>query len=299
MSLAAAVARNDRALREAAEPEMKRLLAVLKQAEREAAAGMVAWARRASPDGRYTMHQARSLLYQLRAARKTLEDKLGIAAALDLTEEGRAAAAKSLRSLRAIAAAGHREFGTPVLRIDDALVLQRTGGLLIDRHASSAARYAGNVGKDIQARLVRGAVLGQTNEQIVDSLLAGRMPARLKQLGIVEKAEGAIAEVFGVHRAWADRLVRTENAHAYNLGHEAGIIEANEQDPGYSKKWSAVNDIGRRGKGKKGTATCPICLGLNGETVAPDGYFSIGVRVAPAHPYCRCTVLAWRSEWGV
>ena len=299
MSLAAAVEQNNSALRAAAEPEMRRMLAVLKQAEGEAAAGLRAWARTAAPDGRYTAHQHRALLYQLRAARATIESKLGIAAALDLTEEGRAAARKAVRSLRAVVAAGHREFGTPALRIDDALVLQRADNLLIDKHASSAARYAGNVKADIQARLVRGMVSAKTNEEVVDSLLAGKMPGRLSSLGIVNKAGEAADSVFSTHRSWADRLVRTENAYAFNQGHEAGVVEANERDPGYVKKWDAVNEGARRKvKGKKGKSrTCDICLRLDGETVAPDAKFSIGVRIPPAHPYCRCTVLAWRLEW--
>ena len=53
-------------------------------------------------------------------------------------------------------------------------------------------------------------------------------------------------------------------------------------------QWDAASDRRR----------CDLCKLLDGKTCPPGGLFPyISQRVPPAHPFCRCTVVAWRNDW--
>jgi SPP1 gp7 family putative phage head morphogenesis protein len=77
-------------------------------------------------------------------------------------------------------------------------------------------------------------------------------------------------------------IARTELAFAYNNGAYLAIEEARQL--GYTgdhkKIWLTGDD----------ERVCPICSGVEGETVNLNAWFSIGVLLPPAHPHCRCGV---------
>jgi hypothetical protein len=94
----------------------------------------------------------------------------------------------------------------------------------------------------------------------------------------------------------AERIVRTEGINTYNALADSAIDDLEAEDAGWMKRWDASAD--RR--------TCPVCSGLDGAQVIPGGGFAAppdeqGVvrthRHPPAHPNCRCAVVAWRREW--
>jgi SPP1 gp7 family putative phage head morphogenesis protein len=87
------------------------------------------------------------------------------------------------------------------------------------------------------------------------------------------------------HRQERERafcIARTELASAYNHGAYNATKDA--QEKGYigdcKKTWLTADD----------ERVCPICGGLDGESVNMDAKFSIDVDLPPAHPHCRCGV---------
>ena len=84
------------------------------------------------------------------------------------------------------------------------------------------------------------------------------------------------------HRYRAMTIARTELATAYNQGAYQGTLNA--QQRGYigdcKKVWVTADD----------ERVCPICGGIDGETVNMNAAFSTGSLMPPAHPNCRCGV---------
>ena len=88
------------------------------------------------------------------------------------------------------------------------------------RYETSAARYAGDVARDIRRHLAVGVVRGETNDQLVARLQAHGGPRGVVATRGIAGTAGAVLEVipeglFRRYEYWAERLVRTELAHAY------------------------------------------------------------------------------------
>lgn len=86
-----------------------------------------------------------------------------------------------------------------------------------------------------------------------------------------------------VHRQRAQTIAETEMAYAYNAAANA-VVQQNIKDgyfdPGVEKYWLTAAD----------ELVCDECGAIDGETVPIDAPFSIGVKLPPAHPRCRCAV---------
>lgn len=86
-----------------------------------------------------------------------------------------------------------------------------------------------------------------------------------------------------VHRQRAQTIAETEMAYAYNEAADA-VVQQNIKDgyfdPGVEKYWLTAAD----------ELVCDECGAIDGETVPIDADFSIGVKLPPAHPRCRCAV---------
>jgi hypothetical protein len=183
------------------------------------------------------------------------------------------------------------------VQIDTAAIIARGDRLLYRRHTNSAARYAGQVGDDIRHQLAVGVAKGETFSQLKARLVRHGGPRGLValegRLGQPDVMAQVISEgLFAKHRYWAERLVRTELMHAYNLQHRAGIELLNGTlQPGeapFVRLWSAAAD--RR--------VCPFCRALDNTTAAIGGLFKFQIDHPPAHPNCRCVEVAWHPSWG-
>ena len=86
-----------------------------------------------------------------------------------------------------------------------------------------------------------------------------------------------------VHRQRAQTIAETEMAYAYNASADA-VVQQNIKDgyfaPDVEKYWLTADD----------ELVCDECGTIDGETVPVDAPFSIGVKLPPAHPRCRCAV---------
>lgn len=175
-------------------------------------------------------------------------------------------------------------------QIDTAAVIAQGNRLLWKRHEKSAIRYAGNVGEDIKNLFAVGVAKHETFEQLVTRL---RRIGGGRGVGISPDAPDEIAGgLFHRYKYRADRLVRTEMMHAYNVQHSDAIERVNELRPEgeeeYLRKWDASVD----------SAICPLCRALDKTVTTINGEFPGGVKSPPLHPHCRCVVLAWLRRWG-
>jgi len=92
-------------------------------------------------------------------------------------------------------------------------------------------------------------------------------------------------------RARASNIARTEIQTAQNQGRFMSWLEAGQQkliDPKTAKKqWLTGPSTSMAGK----PTVCDICSALSNETVKVFEDFSVGVKMPPAHPNCRCTAV--------
>ena len=405
MDLDAAIRQNVLDAAKLSEPDLARVLPVLRQVQREAANGLDQFLRKVNGEEKYTLQQHRALLVQLGPAINTLEHKLPHAMLNDLIMESKHVSVEALKNIKVQAEAGLKTFGHSVhtLHLHEAGIISDTKHVLMERYANSAARYAGNRGNWVRNQLAVGLVKDETVAQMTKRLLRGgngehpphvHTPPAVKIPKVTKKHEGMVttvdaralkeygfwrlpnmdagklrnaakhvsegqrdpvtvlvspsgalyvddgrhrlqaaidagksvkvrwwrgAEIEGVGgevkiggpsetqvvaeakstgRAWgervffngyydAERLVRTELINAYGETQVRALEDANREDYGWLKRWDASND--RR--------TCPWCGELDGNTVAPEDTFYGGYDHPPAHPCCRCAVVAWRKEW--
>jgi len=87
------------------------------------------------------------------------------------------------------------------------------------------------------------------------------------------------------HRAVT--LERTALVSIFNASAAKTISDSEASVPGVMKEWSAANQ----------PSTCPKCKSLDGKRVKPRARFMGGLFSPPAHPRCRCRVVAWVEGW--
>lgn len=176
--------------------------------------------------------------------------------------------------------------------VDKVKILDDAKKLYWPRFRTSSVRYAGSIGERIRAIMAASSAAGESW-----GVMAQRLANSPIYRDVVEREERSWGRAIGpriaegssaVSRHWAQRLVRTEASYAYGVIHNEMIRFADSVDPGYARKWSAAPDYGR---------TCPICQALDNTVAELDGTFTAGYRDVPAHPNCRCVVVAWRREW--
>jgi hypothetical protein len=182
-------------------------------------------------------------------------------------------------------------------QISTAAIIARAKDEIIPRIRSSSARYVDSVRKDMRHQLAIGLAKGETFTQLTNRLRRLGGPRGLVALRGIAGEPGAhvedIAEgLFARYRHWAERVVRTEVINAYNIEHQAGIEEINAtRDPDEDEllqKWDSSPDRRR----------CEWCASLEGKTAKIGKPFPGGILRPPAHPNCRCVVVAWHPSWG-
>ncbi len=275
---------------------MRALAPVLAQAEHELAADLKSWlANVTDGDARFTAQRMRSALLQLRKSMATIHKVIPGAVEKTLVAQGGDAGRMAIRHLQDEVASFAAVFGHSVrpIQINQAAILAQGEKFLIPRYRSSAARYGADMTRDIRNQLAVGVARGETFHEMTDRLVRLRGPRGLVSLRGVLGEPGSIGEhiaegLFVKYRGWAERIVRTEGIHAYNVQHLEALYDANVEDPGYQKRWDATRD-----------KMCDICRSLDGVIAELDaGFPPWGMKAPPAHPNCRCALTPWRPEWG-
>lgn len=274
-------------------PVLRDLAPLLAQAQRETEHALREWLKNV-PDGaeRFTAQQYRRALVQLREATAAIRQTQPVLAK-GLLAGGRRAGGMAVSHLQQEYAFYAARFGGSIapIPIQVASVVAHGEKMLIPRFRSSAARYAGSIGQDIRTQLGVGVVRGESFHQLAMRLVRLGGPRGAIALRGVRGAPGAYVEhigegLFKRYRGWADRLVRTEMVNAYNVQAAEGLREAADVVPGLMQKWDATTD-----------RVCPICKALDGAIARVGRPFRGGYMQPPAHPNCRCALIAWHRDW--
>jgi hypothetical protein len=228
-------------------------LRVLAAARREMQHELAHWVGTVKdPTERFGPHQLRVLLRQLEGtiealganferfvANRPTKATAAERALLDTLKKGTHSTGHlAVKNLEAeITKLGHM-FGESIVapNISAASVVSRGERLLLKRSESSAARYATNIAADLRFQLGVGVARNETFEQLTQRLrrLGGpRGPVAVR--GIFGTPSAIIEDIpeglFVRYRHFAERIVRTELMHEYNIQHIEGIRELNAMSP--------------------------------------------------------------------
>lgn len=247
----------------------------------------------AKGDETFSAQMYRNALVQLRGAFAAVE-KLDPVLGAALTHSVTPTAQLAKKSLEYELAAFSKIFEDTIrtIPIDLAAVLSTQGKPLMERYRTSAARYAGNVGKDIRRQLQIGYLRGETVDQLTRRLIAqGGPKGRVALAGVLGEPAARVEFIadglFKRYNYWAERLVRTETIHGYNTLADESISQAAQLEPDLRRRWDASLD----------SRICPICKELDHTIVKVGQAFPGGIDYPPAHPNCRCAICAWMKDW--
>lgn len=185
------------------------------------------------------------------------------------------------------------------LALTEALALQRP---LLMRHATSVDRYGQHMIGVITRELQGGIARGASYHEMVERLTGLRGPRGLVSLLAKENPDGTVTRLvtehipeglFVRHRGWAERIVRTEMAHASNAGAlDEMRAEKVQRYPDLQKK--LIETFDRR--------TAEDSHAAHGQVRELAGLFVDGkgrqYDHPPGRPNDRGVVIPWRSEWG-
>lgn len=273
---------------------IKALEPVLDDARRELEHDLRKWLRLV-PDGaeRFTAQHYRAALAQIKSALRKIDGMEPRVSGI-LGAGGRRAGALAIGHLEAELATFGKIFQHTIrpTSFNAAAVLARNDRWLVPRFRTSAARYVGDVRRDIQRQLALGVIRGETVDQLKARLIRlGGPRGAVAMRGILGHPDAAIEFIgeglFTRYGYWAERLARTEVINAYNTHAHEGLREWAAEDDGAQKRWDAAVDA----------RVCLVCRALDGTVAEVNGDFPSGYNRPPAHPQCRCAIVAWHREW--
>lgn len=267
-------------------PTLRRLAPLLGQAQGELEKDLRSWLAGLDGSERFTTQRYRQLLLQIRRSLETIRritpemveglrigsNTAGILATQHLEQEVIRMSSLFTGSINMVS-------------LDTAAILADSENLLLHRIKRSAARYTGDIPKEISRELAVGRLRGETLDELARRL------------------ERNIPHIFSKARRKAALVARTETMHAYNAHHKAGLEELLEEDDGYRMMWDSTLDYRR----------CPQCASLDNAVIQiGDKRFKAEWnsgrpkarrkhktthRHPPAHPNCRCILVPWHVDW--
>lgn len=288
MNFKEAIQANRQAVLDLTTPELRQILPTLYDIREQTAKELFTFLKKNKGDEKYSAHKHRALLGQLDDVIKVAEKELPKSALKELKTESGKATKTSVRNLQSMINTGEARFRESVtpLRLPVAKIINRESKILFDRHKSLTGKYGAEVSRKLRNDLMIGVVKGESISQMAHRLTGGRYEK------LAKKGNGAVAEAIATGQyegSYHDavRIARTELNYAYNDAQVEGLRQANNDDPGWKKKWDAANDDN----------VCDDCDALDGEVVDVDDDFSGGVSGPPLHPNDRCSVIPWREDW--
>jgi SPP1 gp7 family putative phage head morphogenesis protein len=290
--LAAGVAQDIQSLEHGA---LRALTPAIINARRELEADLATWLTRLglAAEQRYSVAHIRQLLLLLGVAEQAGKRRkqsfpvtaaAAIKAVLGQAQAPQHAAKTLIRQLDLL----RREFANiPPPQILTAAMVAEGSKLALNSYANSAARYAGNVRRDMQLQFATGLLKGETIGQLAKRIASISTFKAAVDLSTSRAAAHAMAGGLAMrYTHWATRLVRTELINSYNHMAVEGIKTFHAMDDRVVIMWDASLDL----------RVCPICRGLHGKTAPPGMPFPGGYLRPPAHPHCRCAAVAWIEE---
>lgn len=294
MLQASGVAQDIKALDAAAQAALKPVLA---QAQAELAAKLQAWVTKLGPNAateKYSAAKVQQLYLSLGIASSQLAMPKGnfptvVADAVKKVLGQSQTPTQAIATLDAHFAglkAKFADLGVPDLT--RSAWFAKGDKLLLDQYATSAARYAGQVKHDLKLQLGVGVATGETVNELTKRLanLSSFKTAVDASAGPKKAGAAMAAGLTKRYEHWAERLVRTEIANAYNYAAVEGIKHVHSIDDRVEMRWDASLD----------KRVCPFCAKLHDVRAKVNETFPGGFARPPAHPNCRCAVVAWIDE---
>lgn len=238
--------------------------------------------------------QIRQYREQIAVVQKILRMKLGDHLTAEQERLIEAGVQDSLGILRAFDAEYGEISGMP-LRIDSAMVMSETKNRVLQtqlrRNEASLDRYGeamvGELERVMRTSLVAGRTISETISKMVRANPDIAHALRASNPRSFPDPDAGFLQ----SRYWAERIVRTENANAYNHANLASIQEVAVTNPGMGKKIIATFD-GR---------TAMDSMYVHGQIRGPEEMFVDGqgrqYLRPPSRPNDRETVIPWREGW--
>lgn len=173
-------------------------------------------------------------------------------------------------------------------------LIQGTNSSLLSRHQASAQRYGDALVRNFESVLQQGYITGMTNHEVISRIVeAGKLGGKnAASLWAENPSSFPEPTSFMKKKYWAERIVRTETAFAYNRAGYDTIQAGKAQDfPDMQKKILATFD----------NRTAPDSIAVHGQIREADENFVDGAGREylhpPGRPNDRETVVPWRPAW--
>lgn len=193
---------------------------------------------------------------------------------VDLANDMRAAGALSDTAHRDALTALARARGVPptLIQLSPLGVSDTQIEAAVLLNTQAIANYGRNVAQTVQQQV----------QQVVFGL--GSRDDAIKAIRAALKTEG---RTVGNLTSRAEMITRVGIMSTFNIAAEHAYRQAAEELPDLEVEWIIA-----------GSRVCPICTGLAGTRKKPGGTFPGGYLIPPAHPRCRCRVVASMPGWG-
>lgn len=248
------------------------------------------------PKGKFTEENAKLVRMQVQIVQAYANQRL-----LGLThDQAKKAVSASVKSTVALAKNLERHFTgiSKPLNLEQAAVMDPlisgTNSSLLGRHRSSVERYGLAMVADFERVIRTGFVEGLTNHEVIQRMVSTGAVSGITALSLSQAEPAHFPKPTGYMRKqyWAERIVRTETAYAYNRANLQTMQTAQQTDfQDMQKKILATFD----------NRTAPDSIAVHGQIRKLDENFRDGAGREylhpPARPNDRETVIPWRPEW--
>jgi len=304
-SITATLAQSDQILRLAdgdGRAAQKDLLSVLEAADAEVAKRLAKISPKPNGDMKFTAAQAIAYRAQIAVVIEKVKYKLDPVA----TDVAEAAMQKSVKQGASLLAKLEQSFKgvstSPniLAAMQQSQVVRGPNASLVTRVATSLDRYGYEMGGQFSRILQVGLLSGATQDQMVATLVGhggpkGKVSLAAKEVapGVVQRVrEGDIPEgLFVRHRYWAERIVRTELAYAFNGVKLEQMRTMRAEGLEVKKKIVAHFD----------SRTAPDSVAVHGQVRELEQSFLDGAGRSylqpPGRPNDRETIIPWFGDW--
>lgn len=248
------------------------------------------------PTGKFTEENAKLVRQQIQTAQKYVDQRL-----LGLTHgQATKAVALSVKDTVKLSKSLEKRFTgiSKPLNLEQAAVMDPlvsgTNSSLLSRHKSSVQRYGQSMVADFERVIRTGFVEGMSNHEVIRRMVSTGAISGITALSLSSLEPAHFPKPTGYMRKqyWAERIVRTETAYAYNRANLDTLKAAQGSDfPDMQKKILATFD----------KRTAPDSIAVHGQIRDLDKNFRDGrgreYMHPPARPNDRETVIPWRPEW--
>lgn len=238
----------------------------------------------------YSVHQHRAFVAQIRQAQALIAKNMAGAMALGSQQTQRDALRQFIKNIKKM----EKKFAHAIVPvpIEEAAkfegIIDRRRTSLLKMHQTSMAQYGTRLVRTMEQELAQSLIQGETAYQAIDR--------------VMDKAN--------VEWWQAERIVRTEQAWAYNATHASALEDAAEDFPDMMLRWTehVSDDTGRPLDTRVGHDS----VVMHGQLATPGGLFTMPTDPnvhkslwgqswshPPNRPNDRATLQPWRPHWGI